>query len=787
VWWAAFVVALLSTSFALFGGSALLRAEDEPAPAAASPSTEAPDTLQFTLANLRLPADSPETRCVMALGRGVPEECQQIALAAMASAEPRSLGRLQYLYVRATADPALTRPVLETLSKENHPLAPWAQLRLAELLRDLDAQAALEAADALPSDRRWQGRAEALRAVALSRAGHWKEAEALLRKQIAQQPASSSAAPASMTLAAILANRPDARARKEALGLYRRVYSRSPLTATGEQAKKLALEVLASFPKAERASIGGLPYEDAQAEADALLAGRAYALALKAYQQLEARHRKQRERACEARLGQGRALMSMRKVPDAVNAFTKVITGCREAEPRANAHFQVARALLRQGNPLKAIEHYDSVVRLAPNHRLADDALLAASQAFIDLKDPAGARARLAQLLGHPREDDMRPNARFALAWLERSEGHLSAALAEFAQLIVEGTGETSEDLFGRARYWHARTLLDQGNREQAAAEFTELFRSWPLTYYSQQALARLGELDSSAAIRLLDELRDDGPHEPARFGVRPELKGPEFERAVELLRVGEPARATEELSALGMFERSAADELYMLGTALLQEFGAQTQATTLSRRRVGQVMKSAPKGNQRALWRVAFPRAYYPLIDEVARGAQVPAAFVRAVAREESSFDPTAVSHANAYGLIQLIPSTAKSYARPLGLPYDAGSLKTPEVNLRIGTSFMRDLFTRYASNPAIVPSAYNAGGGSSDRWLRERPTLALDEWIETIPYTETRRYTRRVLQSYGVYAWLDEQRLPPLSARLPTHGSAASAPDAAVSLREP
>lgn len=787
MWWAAFVVALLSTSFALFGGSALLRAEDEATAGAAAQPAEAADMLQFTLANLRLPADSPETRCVMALGRGAPEECQQIALAAMPNAEPPSLGRLQYLFARATSDPTLSRPVLEALSKAHHPLAPWAQLRLADLLRDLDAHATLAAVDALPTDRRWQARSEGLRAVALSRAGRSREAEALLRAQIAQLPAESSAAPASMTLAAILANRSDVRSRKEALGLYRRVYSRSPLTATGEQAKQLAIELIASFPRSERASLGAMPYEIAQAEADALLAGRAYDRAYKAYQSLEARNRKQLERVCAARLGQGRALMSMRKVADAVEVFNKVIAGCRAAELRANAHFQVGRALLRQGAPLKAIEHYDNVAALAPNHKLADDALLAASQAFIDLENPTGARARLAQLLGHPREDDMRPDARFALGWLERSEGHLDAALAEFSQLITEGAGESSEDLFGRARYWHARTLLDQGKHAEAIAEFTELFRSWPLTYYSQQALARLGELEPKTASRLLDELRDDQPPKPVRFGVRPELKGPEFERAVELLRVGEPSRATEELSALGMFERSAQDESFMLGAALLQEFGAQSQATTLSRRRVGQVMKGAPKGNRRALWRVAFPRAYAPLIDDVARTAQVPAAFVRAIAREESSFDPSAVSHANAYGLIQLISSTAKSYARPLGLPYDPASLKTPEVNLRIGTSFMRDLFTRYASNPAIVPSAYNAGGGAADRWLRERPTLALDEWIETIPYTETRRYTRRVLQTYGVYAWLDEQRLPPLPARLPRSGNAPVAPDAAVSLREP
>jgi soluble lytic murein transglycosylase len=183
----------------------------------------------------------------------------------------------------------------------------------------------------------------------------------------------------------------------------------------------------------------------------------------------------------------------------------------------------------------------------------------------------------------------------------------------------------------------------------------------------------------------------------------------------------------------------------------------------------VGKVMSQPPTGDSLALWRVVFPQAYRPLIDDVANKAELPPAFVRAIAREESSFDPNAVSPANAYGLIQLIRSTARAYAQPIGLPSDPDSLKKPEVNLRIGAAFMRHLWERYRTNPAVIPSAYNAGPGATDRWLRERGKLPLDEWVETIPYTETRRYTRRVLQSYGVYAWLDEGVVPPLPKTLP------------------
>jgi soluble lytic murein transglycosylase len=165
----------------------------------------------------------------------------------------------------------------------------------------------------------------------------------------------------------------------------------------------------------------------------------------------------------------------------------------------------------------------------------------------------------------------------------------------------------------------------------------------------------------------------------------------------------------------------------------------------------------------------LAYPRAYAPLIDDVARERGVPAELVRAVAREESSFNPRVVSTALAYGLIQVIPKTAKIHAQALSLPSDPASLKRPEVNLQIGSHFLSELRKRYAQNPAVVPAAYNAGFGASDRWLRERADLPLDEWVERIPYRETRRYTRRVLQSVGIYTFLDQGQLPTLVAALP------------------
>jgi soluble lytic murein transglycosylase len=166
---------------------------------------------------------------------------------------------------------------------------------------------------------------------------------------------------------------------------------------------------------------------------------------------------------------------------------------------------------------------------------------------------------------------------------------------------------------------------------------------------------------------------------------------------------------------------------------------------------------------------RTAYPRAFAGMLEQAASEARVPATLVRAVAREESSFDPEAQSPARAYGALQLIVPTARSIAKPLGLPSDANALKRPEINLRLGARFMANLLASYGGYVPLLPAAYNAGPGATERFLKERPRLALDAWVEAIPYRETRRYTRRVLQTYGFYRWLDDGELASLPLEIP------------------
>jgi soluble lytic murein transglycosylase len=133
--------------------------------------------------------------------------------------------------------------------------------------------------------------------------------------------------------------------------------------------------------------------------------------------------------------------------------------------------------------------------------------------------------------------------------------------------------------------------------------------------------------------------------------------------------------------------------------------------------------------------------------------------ALSHAITRQESSFDRTAVSNAGARGMMQLMPGTARETAGKLGMPYDFGRLTAdPSYNMLLGTSYFSTLLEQWGGNVALAVASYNAGAGNVRKWVAQngdprRPGVDIIQWIEEIPYYETRNYVQRVLENAVVY----------------------------------
>jgi soluble lytic murein transglycosylase len=196
-----------------------------------------------------------------------------------------------------------------------------------------------------------------------------------------------------------------------------------------------------------------------------------------------------------------------------------------------------------------------------------------------------------------------------------------------------------------------------------------------------------------------------------------------------------------------GLADRLALAELY--GDA-----GNDHRAQRLMMEAYEGALARLPTDGEAEVWWHAWPLPWPDDVRELAaNGGGVEPALVYSVMREESGYRPSALSVAGARGLLQLMPETAARLARQAGLPQPSPeSLFDPRVNLDLGSRYLAQLLARFGGRASAAIASYNAGPHAVARWL-EGSALADDEWVEAIPYEQTRAYTKRVLRSLHAY----------------------------------
>ncbi|HEY6984738.1 MAG TPA: transglycosylase SLT domain-containing protein, partial [Rhodanobacteraceae bacterium] len=186
----------------------------------------------------------------------------------------------------------------------------------------------------------------------------------------------------------------------------------------------------------------------------------------------------------------------------------------------------------------------------------------------------------------------------------------------------------------------------------------------------------------------------------------------------------------------------------------------------------------SADADTQR-LYEQRFPLALEPRVKREASGANIDPAWAYAIIRAESAWMTDAHSHADAYGLMQLLPGVAKHLAQSEKLPYNRpADLFDPALNVALGTRYLGRMADKYDGNPWLATAAYNAGEAPVGRWVDARGALDPDFFIETIPYKETREYVARVLAFSVIYDWRMNGKALALSARMPRLGQVWNLP---------
>jgi soluble lytic murein transglycosylase len=186
-------------------------------------------------------------------------------------------------------------------------------------------------------------------------------------------------------------------------------------------------------------------------------------------------------------------------------------------------------------------------------------------------------------------------------------------------------------------------------------------------------------------------------------------------------------------------------------------------------------------QGDDLHLYELRFPLARREEIERDAQHAGIDPSWAYAIIRAESAWTTDAHSGADAWGLMQLLPGTAKQLAKVEKVAFSSASdLFDPELNIRLGTRYLAEMASRYDGSPWLASAAYNAGADPVARWVDARDALEPDFFIETIPYKETREYVARVLAFSVIYDWRLHGNVQPLASKLPRVGQAYTPPAA-------
>jgi len=494
---------------------------------------------------------------------------------------------------------------------------------------------------------------------------------------------------------------------------------------------------------------------------------------------LESLHSTDANSACRGKLELGRAWHKKRKYGESIPRLRWATQHCPEGDSLIRAHYLLAQSLQRGGQQQAAITAWTTISDRWPEHRFADDGLFHAGEIELRRGRLVEARAAFTGLAERFPQGDMVPAGLWGMAWAAFEAGDRADALKWLRkQAALPPQGPHHERVL-QARYWIARLLLDEaeeleepGQRKLAVEQLSSLAKDAPLNWYGLLAFWRVHEADGERAAELATDVRSvvdtlrSGPEAPPHFVFEQELADrPGFEEGLQLLRSGLHKEAVTELRfALGRkpWDRWSSDTL-LLGAALLSRAGAPNFGHELLRRKFKRTMPGISPP-ERPLWVHAYPTAFGEEIATAAAAHPFDRWLFQGLVRDESAFTATIRSWAGAMGLSQLMWGTAKESARKMGIGRITRSmLSDPALNLKIGSWYLGRLHDRWNGHLALAIGSYNAGPGAEKRWVTARGDYPLDAFVETIPFKQTRLYTKHVYASYQTYYALYGEDLGP------------------------
>lgn len=529
----------------------------------------------------------------------------------------------------------------------------------------------------------------------------------------------------------------------KAAGIFRNIYLAMPLTGEAELANA-ELKKLSSSTSVTPPSL-----DERRARADLLLKGRRYSDAANEYKDLLDEVNSNDRPGLQ--LSMATALLKSGHGKDA----KKILDSVQAPSPEIIAQrlYLLGEVARSSDSDDEFLKYLDQLRQQSPTSPWLEQSLLSAGNVFLLRKDYDRAIDSYRELQQRFPNAGRAAYAHWKAAWLTLRQGRNEEAKKQFEEQIALYPASNEVPA---ALYWRARLAEEDGETAKARAFYQKLSDRFRNYYYADLARKQLKLLKSSGepiTYALLDrvapidskpEIEEDDPPSDSLRVQKAELLG----------NGGLVDLAARELSAAANEEK---------GNWVAPETARLFQENELYNRGIETMKRAVPNyfaldipSLPRSYWEALFPRPYWTDLKRYSTRNELDPFLVASLIRQESEFNAAAVSHKNAVGLMQLLPVTGKKVAKEEKLRhFNANQLFTPGVNLQLGTRYFKTMVDKFGSFEYAL-AAYNAGSDRVEDWLSAGKYRDPQEFVESIPFTETREYVQAILRNASVYRQL-------------------------------
>ncbi|GMV99071.1 MAG: hypothetical protein AMXMBFR84_02100 [Candidatus Hydrogenedentota bacterium] len=466
-------------------------------------------------------------------------------------------------------------------------------------------------------------------------------------------------------------------------------------------------------------------------------------------------------------LMQGRLLAVSKEAEEGRTLLARVVTDRPGSATAATALGYLARNYIHAKQVEQAVPLVERMMAEFPGVLDTGDTLWALGRYYADNQQAAAAAEVFAKLAESCTDHANADDALIEAGMILHEQGKNEQALKAFGELAHRYPLST---YLAEAGYRMGHIYEDLKQPERAKAAYNEAVNGHLSDFFAHRAMARLHAMGQSngdlPAGIVANGLANYMHPIPVRDAHRPGIGSPAevtLDAASEWLRrlAFFALHGLEEAEWEGWHAVQAATGTPLEGPVYraLSEAGLMAMASQIVEARNWGMAETGPTVER---LRVLYPRAYWPVAEAQAREAGVDPYLLMAIARQESLFQARIASHAGATGVMQIMPGTAQWMAKvePSVSPDHVANLENPVNSIRLGAFYITRMIARSDGNLVYALASYNAGPGNLSKWRRQFDTADMDDFIERIPYTETKKYVKRVLGNYAAYYSLYETK---------------------------